>query len=206
MPGPSGFLPGVGRPAAEPSQDKGYKRLKRASDFPYDMPVLTGGARGIDNMGGGFVDMSQQHSHPLIPKDISHGPWDEETGELEQEASNFPGLLSKSSDSGMGGTVPGTAGGWANSPMSWDAEDEVERAGSRHVRESAWDLLEGLGTDCPSREEMSAALLSAFDDRAPRRRTSLLQVLIPDEDEIDADARDGGGHDMYRWHEIGTEE
>jgi hypothetical protein len=173
----------------EPSADKGQssRTRKRAKNYPYDKPTSYGGPRSIDANGSAYQDVSQTHTRPMLPMDLRHGPWDEETGELEQEASSYPGLLSKASDTGMGGTIPGTAGGWAGSYKTWDAEDAVERAGSRPLkRESAWGrLAEGLEIIAPMGDGGLDAMGLELDAQRAAFRDSFAETL-PVVDRMDA--------------------
>ena len=159
MPGPSGFLSGIARPGTDQSPDQGdatKRARKRGGDFPYDKPVLYGTARGIDDTGAGFADMRSLVGTSITPKDTTHTPWDDETGELENEASGTPVSLGRSAGgngAGGGGTIPGTAGGWASPPWDRDTDDEVERAGDRKLPESWSCLAEALEIDLPEEEE-----------------------------------------------------
>lgn len=170
MPGPSGFFSGLARPGTDQSPDNGdatKRTRKRGGDFPYDKPVMYGAARGIDDMGAGFSDMRADVGPPILPKDTAHTPWDDETGELENEAAGTPVSFGRSAggnQAGGGGTIPGTAGGWASPPWDRDVDDEVERAGDRKLSKT-WEslaLLVGAPVLSEELESVSPPCLSEF--------------------------------------------
>ncbi len=114
---------------------------------------MMGAPRSIDSSGAAYNDIGQMHGQALVPKDTTHTPWDDDTGNLETEAGS-PVMWGKSAGSGGGSSVPGAAGGWADGTRDNDMDDEFEHAfehpiGSWSARSnnesrSAWSSIEEI--------------------------------------------------------------